>query len=314
MATAFAIECHRLEKRYGDVHAVRGLDLQIPAGECFGLLGPNGAGKTTTVEILEGLLAPSAGEVVVLGRRWSDDPHALRARIGITLQETRLHDKLTVKETLQLFGSFYPRQRPVDEVLEMVSLVDKGGARYEQLSGGQKQRVAVACALVGDPELLFLDEPTTGLDPQSRRQLWDLVLAFRARGGTVLITTHYMDEAERLCGRVGVIDHGQLIASGSPHELIATLGGDQVIELNLTETVAESDLAPFVDRLAALPGVRSARRHATGFLLAIDQLHVTLPALLAHLDGQKLSLAGLTTRHATLEDVFVELTGRTLRE
>ncbi len=311
MATS-AIECHHLEKRYGNVHAVRGLDLEVPRGECFGLLGPNGAGKTTTVEILEGLLEPTAGEVVVLGRRWSDDPNALRQRLGVTLQETRLHDKLTVKETLQLFGSFYPRQRPLGEVLEMVSLVDKANARYEHLSGGQKQRLAVACALVGDPELLFLDEPTTGLDPQSRRQLWDLVLAFRARGGTVLLTTHYMDEAERLCSRVGVIDHGKLIALGSPSELISTLGGEQVIELTLAEPPAEDQ--PFVDGLGQIAGVRTARRHATGYLLGIDQLHVTLPALLAHLERGRHVLAGLTTRHATLEDVFVDLTGRQLRE
>jgi ABC-2 type transport system ATP-binding protein len=217
---SLAISCRGLVKRYGDVQAVDGLELSVERGECFGLLGPNGAGKTTTIEILEGLLEPTAGDVEILGRRWASDETWLRERLGISLQETHLPDKLTVVETIRLFRSFYARGRPVEKVLSLVALEDKRDAWYERLSGGQKQRLAVACALVGDPELLFLDEPTTGLDPQSRRQLWDLVLAFRAEGRSVLITTHYMEEAERLCDRVAIVDHGRVIALGTPKALI----------------------------------------------------------------------------------------------
>src|SRR5579884_4288877 len=215
-----ALRCRALVKRYdGGVVAVDGLDLEVRAGECFGLLGPNGAGKTTTVEILEGLLDPTAGDVEVLGMRWARDERALRERLGVSLQQTLLPDKLSVGEILALFRSFFARGRDPDEVLRAVSLEEKRGAWYEKLSGGQKQRLAVACALVGDPELLFLDEPTTGLDPQSRRQLWDIIREFKARGRTVMLTTHYMDEAERLCDRVGVVDKGKMIALGTPREL-----------------------------------------------------------------------------------------------
>ncbi|TMA20519.1 MAG: ABC transporter ATP-binding protein, partial [Deltaproteobacteria bacterium] len=203
-----ALRCEKLVKHYGALAAVDGLDLEIRRGECFGLLGPNGAGKTTTVEILEGLNEPTAGSVEVLGLRWDRNERALRQRLGISLQETHLPDKLTVEENLRLFRSFYAQGRPIDEVLDLVALQDKRSTWTEKLSGGQKQRLAVACALVSDPEVLFLDEPTTGLDPQSRRQLWDVVLGFKSRGRTVLLTTHYMDEAERLCDRVAVVDKG----------------------------------------------------------------------------------------------------------
>ncbi len=215
-----AIRCRDLRKQYrsrtGPVDAVNGLDLEVQTGECFGLLGPNGAGKTTTIEILEGLLAASSGEVELLGRHWGDEDDELRQRIGITLQETQLSEKLTVRETLQLFRSFYRRGLDPDEVMARVELTEKARAFVGKLSGGQRQRLAVACALVGDPELLFLDEPTTGLDPQSRRQLWDILFAFREQGRTILITTHYMDEAERLCDRVAIVDRGQVIALDTP--------------------------------------------------------------------------------------------------
>src|SRR3954468_17800225 len=230
MQNSQAIRCRDLVKDYGTVRAVDGLNLEVQAGECFGLLGPNGAGKTTTVEILEGLLPPTSGEVELLGHNWKTDGGSLRQRLGISLQETNLADKLTVEETLRLFRSFYPAGPEVNELLELVSLTDKRKSWYAKLSGGQKQRLAVACALVGDPEILFLDEPTTGLDPQSRRQLWGLIERFKSEGRTVLLTTHYMDEAQRLCDRVAVVDKGRIIALGSPRELIQSLGGTDVVE------------------------------------------------------------------------------------
>ena len=249
-----ALRVQGLRKAYADVVAVDGLDLQVEAGECFGLLGPNGAGKTTTIEICEGLLPADSGSVEVLGRRWDSNAKELRELLGIQLQDTQLTEKLTVDETLTLFQSFYRQPRDVGEVIDQVELGEKRFSRVGTLSGGQKQRLAVACALVGDPQLLFLDEPTTGLDPQSRRQLWDLISKFQAEGRTIVLTTHYMEEAERLCDRVAIVDHGHVIALGSPREL--------------TESLDVSHLPP--------PEPRK------------------------------------TT--ATLEDVFVSLTGRTLRD
>jgi ABC-2 type transport system ATP-binding protein len=302
-----AIEVHGLKKRYGDVTAVDGLDLVTRRGECFGLLGPNGAGKTTTVEILEGLNEPTGGDVQVLGRRWATDDAWLRARLGISLQETHLQERLTVAETLRLFRSFYDHGRDPEDLMKLVSLEEKRDAWFVKLSGGQKQRLAVACALVGDPELLFLDEPTTGLDPQSRRQLWDLINGLRTEGRSVLLTTHYMDEAERLCDRVGIVDKGKMIALGTPAELIASLGGQQVVEFTSDRPVDE--LA-----LGKLPGVRAARHVADGFALTVDEVHVSIPALLDFLEKLGAPLTRLSTHHATLEDVFVSLTGRQLRE
>ncbi|HTB75653.1 MAG TPA: ABC transporter ATP-binding protein [Polyangiaceae bacterium] len=307
-----AVLCRGLVKKYerGPL-ALDGLDLEVQVGECFGLLGPNGAGKTTTVEILEGLLEPTAGEVEVLGMRWSSDERALRERLGVSLQETHLPDRLAVREVLTLFRSFFRRGRDPDELLRAVSLVEKAGAFYDKLSGGQKQRLAVACALVGDPELLFLDEPTTGLDPQSRLQLWDVIAEFKRQGRTVLLTTHYMEEAERLCDRVAVVDRGKVIALGSPRELIASLGGQDVIEVTL-EGGADAALDP--QSVSGLPGVHGVRRTASSFALAVDPLHVALPALVDHLRASGLRLERLATRHATLEDVFVSITGRGLRD
>jgi len=303
--SSVALRCEKLVKKYGELTAVDGLDLEVRAGECFGLLGPNGAGKTTTVEILEGLNEPSGGSVEVLGMRWERDERALRQRLGVSLQETHLPDKLTVEENLRMFRSFYLRGRPTEEVLELVGLTDKRSSWTERLSGGQKQRLAVACALVSDPELLFLDEPTTGLDPQSRRQLWDVVLGFKSRGRTVLLTTHYMDEAERLCDRVAVIDKGKVIALGTPLELIASLGGQQVVEL-------ATERALGAEEWGGLPSVHGARRSADGIALTVEQLHLALPAILAR--AEPLGLTRLSTHQASLEDVFVHLTGRRLRE
>jgi ABC-2 type transport system ATP-binding protein len=308
-----AIRCRGLFKRYpakpAPVDAVNGLDLDVALGECFGLLGPNGAGKTTTIEIFEGLLDASSGDVEILGQRWQRDDLALRQRLGITLQDTRLSEKLSVRETIVLFRSFYERGQDPDHVLQQVGLVEKVHAQVGKLSGGQKQRLAIACALVGDPELLFLDEPTTGLDPQSRRQLWDILRELRAQGRTVLITTHYMDEAERLCDRVAIVDHGKVIALGTPLELIARLGGEHFIEF-----IPEGNGMPADEELQRLPAVVSVRREGDVVGLAVTAPHQALPALLEHLQARGVGLTQLTTRHASLEDVFVTLTGRHLRD
>lgn len=308
MPQPLALSVTGLRKRYGAVTAVDGLDLQVPRGHCFGLLGPNGAGKTTTIEICEGLNTADEGEVEVLGRRWDRDAAALRQRLGIQLQETQLADKLTVQETVRLFRSFYLKQREVNEVLALVQLEEKRGAQVRELSGGQKQRLALACAIVGDPELLFLDEPTTGLDPQSRRQLWELIERFKAEGRTILLTTHYMDEAEQLADRVAIVDHGKVIALGTPQELIHSLGAEHVVEF-ATEGGTPGEAA-----LGTLPGVRTATALERGWRLQVARLHETVPALLALLAARGLGLAELRTHSATLEDVFVSLTGRQLRD
>ncbi len=312
----WAIRVKDLHKRYpgrnGPVEAVNGIDLEINLGECFGLLGPNGAGKTTTVEIVEGLNQPSSGEVEVLGMNWSSDAVGIRERIGVTLQETRLPDKETVHEIVTLFRSFYRSGAEPEDVIARVSLDGKADAFIEHLSGGQQQRLAVALALVGDPEVLFLDEPTTGLDPQSRRQLWDVIRDFRARGRTIVLTTHYMDEAERLCDRVAIIDHGKIIAQGSPAELISRLGGDHIIEFALEESGEGRPLD--VNTLLGLDSVLAARVETDGFVLTVKQPHRAIPALLNEVDRLERSLARLTTRHVSLEDVFVALTGRHLRD
>jgi ABC-2 type transport system ATP-binding protein len=292
------------------VEAVRGLDLAIETGECFGLLGPNGAGKTTTIEILEGLLPATSGEVEVLGRRWGKEDDAIRQRIGISLQETRLSEKLTVLETITLFRSFYRHGMEPAAALASVSLEEKAKSWVGKLSGGQKQRLSVACAIIGDPELLFLDEPTTGLDPQSRRQLWDIIRGFREQGRTVLLTTHYMDEAERLCDRTAIVDHGQVIALGTPRELIASLGGDHVVEVTLEENGLHTKIEPA--QLADLPSVSNVKAENGSLVLSVGEPHIVIPALLERLTMLGGRLANLTTRHASLEDVFVKLAGRHL--
>jgi len=309
---AAAIECRDLRKTYdGKVQAVRGLSLEIQSGECFGLLGPNGAGKTTTIEILEGLLEPTSGQVTILGHTWQQNPRELRELMGISLQETRLSEKLSVRETIELFASFYSQPRPADEVLDQLQLREKANAWVGKLSGGQRQRLAVATALVGNPKILFLDEPTTGLDPQSRRQLWDIVRAFQHNGGTVLLTTHYMDEAERLCDRLAIIDYGQVIAEGTPADLIERLGGHHVVEF---EASGNGNDGANVDRWRTLPGVESVRHDDGLVCLTVREPHTTIPALLDAVEKQGSALQHLTTRQASLEDVFVRLTGRHLRE
>jgi ABC-2 type transport system ATP-binding protein len=305
-----ALRVRNLRKVYKDVVAVDGLELEVRLGECFGLLGPNGAGKTTTVEICEGLIAPDSGEVEVLGMRWNSDAEQLRQRLGIQLQDTQLSEKLTVLETVRLFRSFFRQGPETSEVIALVQLEEKRKSRVGSLSGGQKQRLALACALVGDPDFLFLDEPTTGLDPQARRQLWDLIEQFKLAGRTILLTTHYMDEAERLCDRVAIMDHGRRIALGTPRELIASIGAEQLVEFSAGSAAKALD----VPALRRIEGIRDVRTENGNVCMQVTELHRAVPSLLDELARQGVSLTELRTHSATLEDVFVTLTGRHLRD
>ncbi|HUA91479.1 MAG TPA: ABC transporter ATP-binding protein [Terracidiphilus sp.] len=366
-AGAPSLRIRGLKKAFADVLAVDGVDLEVERGECFGLLGPNGAGKTTTIEICEGLTEPDEGVVELLGLRWQTDAKELRQRIGIQLQESQFPDKLTVEEAVRLFRSFYRHGIAVDEIIRTAQLEEKRKARVGGLSGGQKQRLAMATALVGDPELLFLDEPTTGLDPQARRHLWDLVDELKRAGRTIILTTHYMDEAERLCDRVAIMDHGRVIALGTPQELIASIGGEEIVEfavgaakdLRLSATAEDvcppilsteksrqdgapsedsfsSALAPERTRkdgarsglgdsettrvaidpavLKGIPGVQSHRVDAGVHQLSVSELHTAVPRIFAALEELGLHLSEFRTHSATLEDVFVRLTGRNLRD
>jgi ABC-2 type transport system ATP-binding protein len=308
--SGIALRVSSLRKSYRDVVAVNGIALDVRSAECFGLLGPNGAGKTTTIEICEGLTEPDDGSVEVLGLHWASDAPALRQRLGIQLQDTQLSDKLTVSETLTLFRSFYKQGPDPGDLIALVQLQEKRDSRVGTLSGGQKQRLALACALVGDPDLLFLDEPTTGLDPQARRQLWDLIDEFKSAGRTILLTTHYMEEAERLCDRVAIMHHGVVIARGTPRELIASIGVEHVLECSTGVPAHPVDLAA----IGLLPGVRDVQAANGGLRVQAAELHRAVPALLAELVRQGLPLTELRTHSATLEDVFVALTGRHLRD
>jgi ABC-2 type transport system ATP-binding protein len=312
-----------LRKAFADVQAVDGLDLEVLRGECFGLLGPNGAGKTTTIEICEGLTAADEGTVELLGLNWSTGADELRQRIGIQLQETQFPDKLTVEETLKLFRSFYRRGISMEESIRTAQLEEKRKARVGGLSGGQKQRLAMATALVGDPELLFLDEPTTGLDPQARRHLWDLVDELKQAGRTIILTTHYMEEAERLCDRVAIMDHGRVIALGTPPQMIATVGGEDIVEFAVSSSLvtesrpgAPAPVRGVVDaaQLTAIAGVQSHRVDAGLHQLSVSELHTTVPRIFAALAAEGLHMSEFRTHSATLEDVFVRLTGRNLRD
>jgi ABC-2 type transport system ATP-binding protein len=302
-----------VRKAFEDVVAVNSLDLEIARAECFGLLGPNGAGKTTTVEICEGLTNPDDGTVELLGLNWRSGAHELRQRIGVQLQETQFPEKLTVEEVLRLFRSFFRRGISLEESIRTAQLEEKRSSRVGTLSGGQKQRLAMACALVGDPELLFLDEPTTGLDPQARRHLWDLVERLKQAGRTIILTTHYMDEAERLCDRVAIMDHGRILALGTPQQLIASVGGEHIVEFAISGSESGSSVADST-LLTSIPGVQSHRVDAGLHQLSVRELHTAVPRIFAKLTGHDLHLSEFRTHSATLEDVFVGLTGRNLRD
>lgn len=307
--TSPAVRCIGLVRRYPEVIAVNQLDLTIERGECFGLLGPNGAGKTTTIEILEGLTEPDAGSVEVLGLTWKNNPREIRERIGVQLQDTQLGDKLTVLEVLTLFRSLYREGKDPEDLLDWFSLRPKANARYHKLSGGQKQRVVLACALVCNPELLFLDEPTTGLDPQARLAVWNVVQRYKAEGGTVLLTTHYMEEAARLCDRLAIVDEGRLIAQGTPEELTNSLGSAQVLEVKVQSLTTPN---------AEPPPELGFKQRGEWWVKSIDSTHAALgPAisdLLGGISSAGLQVVALRTHQPTLDDVFLARTGKALRD
>jgi ABC-2 type transport system ATP-binding protein len=301
------IRVRGLVKRYGDLVAVDGIAFDVAAGEIFGLLGPNGAGKTTTVEILEGLRSPDAGETTVLGVDVAKDANALKPRIGVSLQTAALYPKLTVTELIDLFRSFYPTSRPTAELIDVLELGERRNAQTKDLSGGQRQRLAVALALVNDPELVFLDEPTTGLDPAARRALWDIVLELKTKGRTVLLTTHYMEEAELLCDHVAIMDHGHILEMGTVEELVSKRFKERAVQFDSIDGIADTELA-------SLPAVTSAKRDAGETLLYTKDVGVTIGALLTLTEERGQEAHNLLVRRATLEDVFLDLTGRALRD
>ncbi len=312
--TGAAVRVTGLVVRYGALTAVDGLDLEVRPGICLGILGPNGAGKTTTIEVLEGLRDPDAGEVEVLGRTWHKDAQGIRERIGVQLQETDLQRKLTVFETLRLFQSFYRKRRDLGEILERVGLTEKKNARIDDLSGGQRQRLTLGCALVNYPELLFLDEPTTGLDPQARRRVWEIVEEFKREGGTALLTTHYMEEAERLADELVVVDRGRVVARGTPGELISALGAQSIVRY-APRSGSEVAAARLLEAdFLALPGVSSLRVGADVRELVVSDTQAAVSALLQLFDSRGILLEDLSTHRPTLEDVFVSLTGKQLRD
>lgn len=303
----WAIEAQGLHKRFGSTHAVRGLDLQVARGEVFGLLGPNGAGKTTSMEMLEGLVRPDEGEIRVLGLDWRQHGNDIRSRIGVQFQSTELDDKVKVGEALRLFGGYYPKARSSQELLELLQLEDKADAYQSRLSGGQRQRLALGLALVHDPELVFLDEPTTGLDPQARQVLWGLVRQLKREGRTVLITTHYMDEAEALCDRIGIMDHGRILQLGTPRELIASL--DQPTYAEIEFQAVAPDVAPF----AACLGLPVEAKHEH-WSVGLSDPKVDLQRVMDCVTALDLPMQQLHVRRASLEDVFLQRTGRSLRD
>jgi ABC-2 type transport system ATP-binding protein len=306
-----AVSARGVVKRYGDLTAVDGIDFDVPRGVCLGVLGPNGAGKTTTIEMLEGLKRPDAGEITVLGRTWAGDPRWIQERIGVQLQETEYQDKLKVVEILRMFRSFYRDGADIERVLETIGLTEKRRAFVKTLSGGQKQRLSIGCALLNEPEILFLDEPTTGLDPQARRRVWEVIERFKAGGGTVLLTTHYMEEAERLADDLLIVDQGRVIARGSPASVIATLEAESVVQFTLGSAWERGVIEA---ELAALEGVSEVRFEGENVVLSVTRTHGVVGALFDLVESRGLAMDDLRTHRPTLEDVFVSLTGRHLRD
>jgi ABC-2 type transport system ATP-binding protein len=296
-----------VRKSYGDVRAVDGVTFSVSSGQIFGLLGPNGAGKTTTVEMLEGLRQPDSGSLEVLGIDVASHPDALKERIGVALQTAELYPKLTVVEVLDLFRSFYRRSVPTARLLEFLDLGERRTAQTRHLSGGQRQRLAVALALVNDPEVVFLDEPTTGLDPAARRALWSLVEQLKEQGKTVLLTTHYMEEAEALCDRVAIMDHGRILDMGSVGDLVSRRFQEKAVQFDRIPGLGE-------DRLAAIAAVTSVRHDGGKDLLYSSDVPATIRDLLGVSEAMAVEPQNLTIRRATLEDVFLDLTGRALRD
>jgi ABC-2 type transport system ATP-binding protein len=301
------IRVNNLTKTYGDTRAVDGVSFEVRPGSVFGLLGPNGAGKTTTVEVLEGLRTPDGGSVRVLGVDVVAHPDELKPRIGVSLQTAALYPKLTVVEVLDLFRGFYGHGRPTDELVELMDLGEKRSTRTQDLSGGQRQRLSVALALVNDPELVFLDEPTTGMDPAARRALWDIVLGLKAEGRTVLLTTHYMEEAEILCDRIAIMDHGHILEEGTVEELVSRRFKERAVRFDTIDGLTDV-------RLAAMPGVSSVKHEDGDALLYTRDVPATIGAVLDAAESLGVEPANLAVRRATLEDVFLDLTGRALRD
>lgn len=307
VVTESVISVEGLVKRYGDVKAVDGIDFEVRSGEVFGLLGPNGAGKTTTVEILEGLRAPDGGRVTVLGLDLATGADALKPRIGISLQTAALYPKLTVTEVIDLFRSFYATSRPTDELIGMLELEERRNARTKDLSGGQRQRLAVALALVNDPELIFLDEPSTGLDPAARRSLWDVIKRLKDKGRSVLLTTHYMEEAEVLCDRLAIMDHGHILEMGTVDSLISKRFKERAVRFDAIEAIDDVTFG-------SLPAVSSVTHDGDAMLLYTTDVAATVGALIDLTERHAVEPQNLAIRRATLEDVFLDLTGRALRD
>ena len=302
------LEIKDLTKRYGDLVAVNGISFNIEKGEIFGLLGPNGAGKTTTVEMIEGLRQPDSGEIDICGIDARRQPEKIKEIIGAQLQSTTIYDQIRIREVVDLFGSYYDRSVPTQELLELVSLTEKENVYYRTLSGGQKQRVAMALALVNDPILLFLDEPTTGLDPQARRNVWQIITDLRDRGKTIILTTHYMEEAEQLCSRVGIIDRGTIIALDKPASLIKSAGIESTIEFTSEDIRAEEILKKIFG------SITSFKRDDNRFIISSSESSRILKKITQAADDNSMNMENLSVRKATLEDVFLKITGKKLRE